>query len=238
MSRLLFAVLAAWGLGCIGDSPVQVEAGAPTPVTSLRNPSSPDRPPMGTVVTVANLVVTNVKAVGNSKLFFAQDATATSWAGVMVFVGTSTTTVAPGAVITATGTFTAYKGLEEIDVSAGTYTQTGTAQVPPPIEVAVTDINANGARALELQSMLVRVRNVVATAATVNEEFSVADPADTSQTLIVSSFWAADIGPSPFPATQGEAFASITGNCAMSAAGTTTPVGKLGPGRAEDVVPQ
>lgn len=232
-------VVALAAAACVGDvtQPV-VDAGAPLPVTSLRDPSSPDRPAMGTRVTVAGLVVTNVKAVGNSKTFFAQDPSATSWAGIMIFTGPSTPTVAPGDVVTATGTFTAYKGLEEIDVSSGAYTRTGNASIPAPIDVAVTDINANGARALELQSMLLRVRNVVATTATTNVEFSVADPAAPTVTLQVSSFYANDVGPSPFPATQGEAFVSITGNGVMSAAGSTTPIGKLGPGQASDVVPQ
>lgn len=194
---------------------------------------------MGTVVTVQGLVVTNVKSVGNSKLLFAQDPSLSSWAGIAIFTGAAVPTVAPGAIISATGTYTAYKGLEEIDVSSGMYMQTGMAAVPAPVDVSIADINATGARALELQSMLLRIKDVTATTATApppNVEFTVTPTGAAGATLQVSSFYANDVGPSPFPATMGQMFLSITGNGVMSAAGSSNPIGKLAPGRAADVV--
>ncbi len=234
---------------CVGDAVVVTDSGSPIieagpaiKVSVVRNPAEADHPAMGSRVTVEGLVVTNTKTVGNSKLFFAQDPSLQSWAGIVIFTGPNTPSVAPGAVVRATGTYTAYKGLEEIDVSTtGTYTQTGTAPVPAPIDVAIADINGTAGRALELQSMLVRVKDVTATAATApppSVEFPVTNTASPGPSLQVSSFYANDVGPSPFPATQGQMFLSITGNEVMSAAGASTPIGKLAPGRASDLVPK
>jgi predicted extracellular nuclease len=228
-------------VACVSDPMMpKIDAGPSLSVATIRNPASPDRPAYGTVVTVSGLVVTNVKSVGNSKLFFTQDPTISSWAGITIFTGTVAPTVAPGAVITATGTYTMFKGLDELDVSAGMYMQTGMAAIPAPIDVAITDINATGARALELQSMLLRIKDVTATTATApppSVEFT-AQPTGVANgpTIQVSSYYVNDVGPSPFPATMGQMFSSITGNGFMSAIGTTMPIGKIAPGRAADVV--
>jgi hypothetical protein len=164
------------------------------------------RPAMGTRVTVANGVVTAVKAAGTSHAIFVQDPSATAFAGLYVFVGTAPVAVGVGDAVSVTGTFTTYMGLDQIDVrGGGAVTRTGAGMTPAPLEVTPADIATGGARAAELQSMLVRVTSVTAATATVGTDFTV------DGGLRVTSFVANDTGASPFPAMAGDGFASITG---------------------------
>jgi predicted extracellular nuclease len=257
--RWLVALLAIVPLGCnavLGiEQPIlaEVDGGAPVdaaPATStssiatLRQPGAKrDAALAGERVTIAGAVVTNVKTIGTSKLLFVQDPTATVWGGIEIFVGPSDPTVARGDVVTATGTVRIFHGLDNLDVTAGSYAKTGTASIPTPIDVDVSDLNAQGPRRLELQAMLVRVKNIKTTVGSgtgglPKYEFMVA--AETNPggpALDVTCFYMGDtLDPVAITSTQDQAYASITGNAVMSAPGTQDPTGKLAPGSPGDVV--
>ncbi len=192
-------------------------------IMQLRDPSAPGHPALGTPVTVRGGVVTDVKAVGNSHGFFMQDRTAQSWAGVYVFVGAAEPSVSTGDLVDVDGTYEVYGGLEELDVRAGIVTPVGVAGRPAPVDVTLNQIEENGSRTMELQSMRVRVSNVVATTDTVGPEFTIGDWSSVA-TITVTSYMANDVGPSPFPATAGERFVSITGHAYANGLAALAPM--------------
>lgn len=180
-------------------------------VAELRDPSSPSHPVLGTSVVVRDAVVTDVKATGNSHGFFVQDPTGTSYAGIYVFVGAQEPSVAIGDVVHVLGTYSSWLGLEEIDARAGLVTVTGGRVRPAPIDVSLNEIEPNAPRAVELQSMLVRVHSVISATATSNGDFTIGEPVSGAR-MVVTSYMANDVGPSPFPVMASETFASITGH--------------------------
>lgn len=175
-------------------------------IPTLRNPMAPGHPALGTRVMVSGAVVTGVKTSGTNHAFFIQDPAASSWGGVYVFIGSAMVPVSVGDVVTVTGTYTNFNGLDQIDARMGSVMRTGTASVPAPLVVSPADIATGGSRAMELQSMLVRVERVTAISATMGTDFRV------TGNLIVTSYIANDTGPSPFPAMVGQTFSSITGH--------------------------
>jgi hypothetical protein len=195
----------------------------------LRDPSSPSHPVLGTSVVVRDAVVTDVKATGNSHGFFVQDPKGTSYAGVYVFVGADEPTVAIGDVVRVMGTYSSWLGLEEIDVRAGLVDVTGGRVRPAPIDVSLNEIEPNAARTVELQSMLVRVHGVIAASGTSNGDFTIGESTSGAR-MVVTSYMANDVGPSPFPAMASETFASITGHEYCDG------VAQLAPMTADDVV--
>ncbi len=181
------------------------DAGAAVTLSIPMLRSGDARPPMGASVVVPDAVVTAVKSAGTSHGFFLQDATATRFAGIYVFVGGAAVTVSPGDRVTVRGTLTTRTGLDQIDARGGSIAPLGSAAVPAPIAALPAEIATGGARALELQSMLVRVTDVTAATATAGTDFTV------DGGLRVTSFVANDTGASPFPTAVGQRFASITG---------------------------
>jgi hypothetical protein len=112
-------------------------------------------------------------------------------------------------VVKVSGVFTEFRRLEEISVAkGGSVTILGTAPLPTPITVRPSEINESGSRARELQSMLLQVKNVQATSATRGTDFLVASFEAPETALVVSSFVAHDVGPSPFPADFVEVWTS------------------------------
>ena len=65
-------------------------------IPTLRDPSAPGHPAFGATVTVSG-VVTGMKTTGNTHGFFLQDTKAKSWAGIYIYVNTSTVPVAADA---------------------------------------------------------------------------------------------------------------------------------------------
>jgi hypothetical protein len=198
-------------------------------VVELRDPSSPSHPVLGTSVVVRDAVVTDVKATGNSHGFFVQDPTGTSYAGVYVFVGATEPTVAIGDVVRVLGTYSSWLGLEEIDARAGLVSVTGGRVRPAPVDVTLSEIEPNAPRAVALQSMLVRVHGVIAATATSNGDFTIGESTSGAR-MVVTSYMANDVGPSPFPVMASETFASITGHEYCDG------VAQLAPMSANDVV--
>jgi len=180
-------------------------------VMQLRDPSSSSHPAAGASVVVRDAIVTDVKTTGNSHGFFAQDATGTSWAGIYVFVGAEEPSVAIGDVVRVAGTYSSWLGLEEIDARSGLVTVTGGRARPAPIDVSLNEIEPNAPRTLELQAMLVRVHSVIAATDTANGDFTIGESTSGAR-MVVTSYMANDVGPSPFPATASDTFASITGH--------------------------
>ena len=195
----------------------------------LRDPSSPSHAVLGANVVVRDAVVTDVKTTGNSHGFFVQDAQATSYAGIYVFVGAQQPSVAIGDVVRVLGTYSSWLGLEEIDARAGLVTVTGERARPAPIDVSLNEIEPNAPRTLELQSMLVRVHAVIAATGTANGDFTIGESTSGAR-MVVTSYMANDVGPSPFPVIASETFASITGHEYCDG------VAQLAPMSANDVV--
>lgn len=215
------------GDGGTGDAGAAAVANAPRTISSVRDPSASTHAEYGEVVTVSG-VVTDVKTAGKSHGFFLQEPGTTSWGAVFVFVDADEVAVEAGDTATVTGAYANFFGLDEIKVASGGVTATGHAARPRPIEITIADIAAGGAREHELQSMLVRVRNGTATSSTNGTDFTVTDPS--SATIVVSSYVANDIGPSPFPASVGQRFSSILGHPYAHNAAQLTPA------RASDLI--
>lgn len=216
------------GDGGTGDGAVSspVERAEQT-IASVRDPESPTHAAYGDVVTVSG-VVTDLKTAGTTHGFFLQDPKATSWAAVYVFVDAADVSVSAGDTVTVTGTYSTFFGLDEIKIADGGVTAKGRAARPRPLDVTVRDVAAGGPRERELQSMLVRVRNATATSSTNGTEFGITDASGGA--IVVTSYVANDIAPSPFPASTGQRFSSIVGHpYAHNAA-------QLAPARAADVV--
>lgn len=205
-------------------------------VHCLRHADWPTHPSYGARVEVRDLVVTGVKERGAERGFFAQHRTRPSWGGVFVFVGEAAPAVAPGDVIAARGVFASFGGFDRIDVRAGAVERLGRATVPAPIEVALADVAEGGARVEELQAVYVEVRDVVATRATAGVDFAVgADDDVAPRELVVTSFVAADLDPSPFVADRGQRYAAIRGVGYRAGEPGTYAIAKLAPFGAHDV---
>lgn len=144
---------------------------------------------------------------------------------------------------TATGTYTAFRGQEQLDTTlpGGSTARTGTGTVPAPVVVAnPADIATGGVHALDYQSMLIQVRAVTATSATVGTDFT-SRPAGQCATpggLYVTSFVANDTGASPFAAVACQTYTSITGVLVLYSFGLAAGPfdSKLAPRTAADVV--
>lgn len=237
MSRpLALACLLACGCVARGVSaeddagPAAVDAGdGSLTIPELRDPTSPGHAALGTPVVVRGAVVTDVRNVGNSHGFFAQDPNATSWAAIYVFVGPNVVEQSVGDVVRVSGTYSSYLGLDEIDARAGDVEVTGSRARPAAIDVTLADIEPNGNRPDALQSMLVRLTDVVALTDTTKLEFTLGQW-DSSASVAVTSYMANDTGPSPFPVTTGEHFSSIVGHAYVDG------VPKLAPMSASDLV--
>lgn len=234
-----FALFGLFLCGCIArgvpareqkDSGAPVDDGSIT-IMDLRDPSSAKHPKLGDPVLVRGGIVTDIKMTGTSHGFFMQDPHAKTYAGVYVFEGpTDIWDVEVGDEITGiTGTYSQYLGNDEIDARAGMVTSESGHVVPEPIDVTLADIEPNGNEPLALQSMLVRVTEVVAMTDTQGTDFTIGTY-DSSNHVDVTSYMANDTGPSPFPAIAGQRFAYIIGHPYVDG------VPELAPMSADDVV--
>ena len=134
------------------------EEGCLLSVTSIRNPNDPDHPPEGSQVILENLVVTGYRMDTG---FYAQDPTATEYAGIFIYDPDGIPVVS-GQIVTVQGTYEEYYGLTEIKNAS--ITVTGTTD--PIIPIEVTDpcsIGTNGSMAEPLEAMLVTVNNTTVT---------------------------------------------------------------------------
>ena len=200
-------------------------------IPTIRDPAAVNHPPSGSRVQTSG-VVTAVKSAGPTHTFFLLAANVATYAGDYIYVGsTGVTNLAPGAVVQVTGLLSNYRGIDQIDTTVGSFSITGVTTVPTPIDVAPADIATGGSKAAELQSMLVHLNTtVVASAATVGTDFVV-----TPGNLIITSFIANGTGVSPFPATVGQSFSSLTGPLYIFGS-VGTPDYKLAPRSVADVI--
>lgn len=180
-------------------------------IPRIRNPATGTRATESAPIHLENVVVTGVKTAGPNHGFFVQDPNVGAWGGIYVYVGSAAVTVSPGAEVSITGTFHIFRELDELDVTQGSVTQTGSHAVPPPLDVAISDINDLGARKDELQSMLVRIKDVQVSAVTGGTDFTVVDTPTQTTSMIVSSYIANDVGANPFSPVVGTHYSSITG---------------------------
>lgn len=221
----VFALNCAHSVGAPNDTQTQNDAS----VAALRDPTSSNHAAYDSVVTIKGAVVTDLKTAGHTHGFFVQDPSGSSWAGVYVFVGTSDVGVSIGDVVTVSGTYKLYAGLDEIDVQAGSVAKTGSAARPKAIDASIADIIDGAAHQLEWQSLLLRVHDVTIVGGSMQTDaFSVQD--GSGDALVVTSYVVNDTGPMPFDAAEGETFQSIVGH------GYAHDGAALAPGSAEDLV--
>lgn len=224
----------------VTDAEVDAPAGEDASVAELsiptvRNPFAPGHVPFGQIVTVSG-IVTGQKTAGVTHGYFIQDPTANSWAGIYVFVGSAPTGVALGEKVTVTGSYTQYRGFEQIALSKPPV-KMGVATIPVARVVLLSDLAIGGPRAMEYQSMRVRVNSVEATTSTNGVDFIVRlkGATTTGPDVVITSYIANDVGPSPFPTTAGTTFTSITGHGYMSGPADNTSVSKLAPLQVTDL---
>jgi predicted extracellular nuclease len=223
-------LLSFFALNC-AHSVVPNSGGDPSTqsVASLRDPSSGNHAAYDSVVTISGAVVTDLKTAGKTHGFFVQDPSGSSWAGVYVFVGTGDVGVAIGDVVSVSGTYQSYAGLDEIDVQAGSVSVTDHASVPSPVDVSPSDIIDGASHQLEWQSLLLRVHDVtIVTGSVQTDAFTVQDKS--AAQLVVTSYVMNDTGPMPFDAIAGDKLASIVGH------GYAHDGASLAPGAAGDLV--
>jgi hypothetical protein len=178
-------------------------------IPEMRDPTSVKKPADKAMVKVESAIVTAVKTSGTSHAFTIQDPTASTYAGVYVFIGSAAPTVAIGDTVTVTGSFYTYRALDELDVTAtgGTYMKLGTGTVPDPVVVLPSDIITGGPKAKTHQSMLVKVNGVTAKTALVTSGSVGTFTLDPSGLVITDLF----AGSGAFTAAAGDMFTSITG---------------------------
>jgi large repetitive protein len=201
-------------------------------IPTIRDPAAVNHPPSGALVQTSG-IVTAVKSAGPTHTMFLQAMNVTKYAGVYIYVGSaSVTNLAPGAIVEVIGVVSNYRGIDQIDTTVGSFRVTGVAAaVPTPMDVAPGEIATGGARATELQSMLVHLNTTVITiTATVGTDFQVSPGG-----LIITSFVANGTGASPFPVTVGQTFSSITGPL-YTFGSVGTPDFKLAPRGVFDLV--
>jgi hypothetical protein len=160
-----------------------------------------------TPVAIAGAVVTFVKTSGaTSHGFFVQDPAAPSYGGIYVYAGSAMPTVNPGDIVTATGLFQTYRDIDELDVRTGSYQVVGNGAVPAAVLTNISTLATD----TRFQSMLVYVTGTLhaTTATDATGTFTLSDGV---AQMSVSSYAANDIGPSPFPATVGQAYARVSG---------------------------
>ena len=112
-------------------------------------------------------IVTGVSSSG----FFLTDAQGDPDTGVFAFLA-SASGLSVGDVVTATGSMNDFNGQYQLSLS-GAPVKTGTATVPAPVPVAVTDVMDNSPRAPKLDGMLVTLANL--TTATSAADFMATD---------------------------------------------------------------
>lgn len=123
--------------------------------------------PIGTEVTIENLVITSTTDLissTSSKNFHAQDATG----GITIYgsnaaIDALLAVAGEGDEVTLTGKVDIFNGLFEIDLYDGpaTIIKTGSPGIPAPTAVTVADFQEGSATAEGFESMLVKLNNVV-----------------------------------------------------------------------------
>lgn len=94
--------------------------------------------PEGTVVDITGAVVTGVSFSG----FFAQEPEGGEWSGIWIYVGNDGPDIgglAPGDVVSVSGTVGEFYDLTQLDIRSGTLTETGTADVPAPAVIEIAE---------------------------------------------------------------------------------------------------
>ncbi len=217
-----------------GDAGESGDAGGaaalPLDIHVVRNPAAAGHPALETRVTLAGLVVTGVKAEGGSRGFFVQDPLLPRWGAVYVYVGNAPIAVATRDVVTVTGKYTRYRGLDQLAADVNGVEKTATrSDALTPLEAQPADLCVGCPLERELQSVYVVVKNLVATSPTAGFDFRVRAAGGGVSELIVTSFWAKDTGPSPFPASTGAQYLEISGYQFSSGPDELNSLSKLAP---------
>jgi cytosine/adenosine deaminase-related metal-dependent hydrolase len=138
---------------------------APISIKAVRDPSDPNHPAEGTVVTLEGLYVTGVRPnSGGSRGFYMQDSSLQPFTGIFVFTQSSPPGVVVGNKVNVTGTYTEYNGQSELGSPIVTVVDPGTTLPFGPIAITnPADIATGGSKAEGYESMLLSVSNVTVT---------------------------------------------------------------------------
>ena len=155
-------------------------------VKDLRDPARGLRPPLGTKVTIKNLLIVSLRSV-KSFGFHARDVgTSLPYSGILVFQGgtaapkaTDGTPLQVGHIVTVTGNFTVFNEQDELDtISSVVITGMDAAAAAVTIDVTTRELTGGQPSAAErLENLLCRVKNVTAraTLSATDDDFWVSD---------------------------------------------------------------
>ena len=137
--------------------------------------------------------------------FYVQDPMGGEYSGVFVYIGMNAVTVAPGDVLTISGTYDEFFDFSELKVmSAADIMKTGTAPVPAPELVTSADVATGGAKAEAYEGVLITVQNAkVTTVVDMNGEFIVDTKLRVDDLFFAKAMWV-------MPKVN-DVYASITG---------------------------
>jgi len=147
-SLLLFAALLALA------APGAARAGSDTPIQDIQLGLILENDP----VSVQQVVVTGVAVFG----FFIQepdeDGTfGRKYSGIWVYTNANNGNVKEGDLVNVSGTYIEFFDFSEIDASSGSVSIIGTATIPDPVAVAVSEVNDTGLDSEAYESVLITV---------------------------------------------------------------------------------
>ena len=123
--------------------------------------------------------------------FYVQDPMGGEYSGVFVFIGMNAVTVAPGDILTISGTYDEFYDFSELKVtSAADIMKTGSGPVPAPALVTSAEVATGGAKAEAYEGVLITVKNAkVTTAVDMNGEFIVDTKLRVDDLFFAKAMW-------------------------------------------------
>jgi cytosine/adenosine deaminase-related metal-dependent hydrolase len=140
-------------------SPNRGGEACPTTVEAIRDPSNPDHPQPGAIVSFGDAYVTALKPLpntGSSRGFFVQT-TNQPKSGMFVFTGSTTPGVAVGNKVSVSGIYEERFNIPQVSNVTVTIQDAGTTLPFGPVVVTPAELATGGAKAEDLKCMLVEI---------------------------------------------------------------------------------
>ena len=136
------------------------------PLAAVRDPSHPDHPAEGTIITIEGVYVTGLRPPAATRPgFYVQEDTLQPFTGIFVHTSLPAPSVATGNRLNITGTYEEFFGLGRLTDPMVTIIDAGTTLPFVPMVVNPVDVATGGALAEGYESMVIQVHNVVVTVA-------------------------------------------------------------------------
>lgn len=150
------------GHGDVCDTCAAANPGAsvcPTTIEAIRDPSNPEHPAVGDIVSIKDVYVTAVRPdTGSSRGFYIQDDSLKPFTGIFVFTASKSPGVSVGNKVSLTGRYDEYFTLSELADVVVTNNDGGMALPFGPVAIAnPADIGTGGALAEQYESMLLEI---------------------------------------------------------------------------------